>query len=185
MDELSRTFQALGDALLPFLQEGWLTTADATNLTAPLNQSALTVIVTGNIQVSSILGPPPPNPQNPPPPPTLPGLPSPPNPIRYVFFDAPLMKLGDNPMLTPSVSPMASAPFSSVVGSRWVIPKLARKRILEYVGMAHGRGIAVRITKPIDFPMWLRYLLFPPPKRERTLTRLQEYVLANALRLWR
>jgi hypothetical protein len=84
-----------------------------------------------------------------------------PGPTRYIFYDAPLKELDENPMFTPSLSPMASASFSSTVGSRWVIPKLARKKILQYVKMGHDRGITVRITKPIDFPVWLRCVVAP------------------------
>jgi len=51
---------------------------------------------------------------------------------------------------------MASATFSSLVGSRWVIPNLAKKKILQYVKMAHDKGISVRVTEPIDFPVWIR-----------------------------
>jgi hypothetical protein len=130
------TFEALDTALQPFLQEGWLTTVNTTNRGAPAKQSALTIIVTGNIP--------------------MPSIPDPSNPIRYIFYDAPLQELEKNPMFTPAVSPMASAPFSSVVGSRWVIPRLAKERIRHYVKIAHDRGIAVRITKPIDFPTWIR-----------------------------
>jgi len=129
-------FDALDEALQPFLAEGWLTTVDATNPRAPPRQSALTIVVTGDVPVSKLLDSP--------------------GPLRYMFYDAPLQDLDSNPAFTPALSPMASAPFSSIVGSRWVIPKLAEKRIREYVKIAHARGIAVRITKPIDFPVWLR-----------------------------
>jgi len=77
-------------------------------------------------------------------------------PLRYIFYDAPLKGLDEDPDLDPALSPMASASFSSLVGSRWVIPRLAKKKILEYVGMAHSKGIAVRVTEPIDFPVWIR-----------------------------
>jgi len=132
------TLQALDRALQPFLDEGWLTTVDTTNPRASLRQSALTIIATGNVQISDILNSP--------------------NPIRYIFYDAPLMELDGNSTFIPIVSPMASAPFSSIVGSRWVIPRLAEKRILKYVRNAHENNLTARITKPIDFPVWLRNL---------------------------
>ncbi|KAF9653363.1 hypothetical protein BDM02DRAFT_3087593, partial [Thelephora ganbajun] len=130
------TFEALDVALQPLLQAGWLTTVNATNPEAPLKPSALTIITTGNTRLSSILDSP--------------------NPIRYIFYDAPLMELGENSTFTPVLSPMASATFSSLVGARWVIPRLAVKRIHKYVKIAHRKGITVRVTKPIDFPAWIR-----------------------------
>ena len=149
-DELCRTFDALDAALQPFLEQGWLTTVDTTNPRAPPKQSALTIVVTGNIQIPTLLNSP--------------------GPLRYIFYDAPLKDLGDDPMFNPAFSPMASATFSSLVGSRWVIPKLAKKKILEYVNNAHSKGISVRVTDPIDFPVWIRCVvvvvrvgLSPPP----------------------
>ena len=135
-DELSRTFDALDAALQPLLARGWLTTANATNPDEPPRQSALTIVVTGNVPLPSIMN-------------TK-------GPLRYIFYDAPLKELDGNPMFNPTFSPMASASFSSLVGSRWVIPKLAREKLLDYVHMAHSKGIAVRVTDPIDFPVWIR-----------------------------
>lgn len=138
-------------ALQPFLQSGWLTTVNTTNPQAPPKQSALTIIVNGNVQIPTSLDSP--------------------NPLRYIFYDAPLKELGENPIYTPALSPMASASFSSIVGARWIVPKLAKEKIVEYVVKAHARGIAVRITNPIDFPAWVRCvvilsLLLPlPPLR--------------------
>jgi hypothetical protein len=106
----------------------------------PPKQSALTIIITGgDAPPQSILNPP--------------------NPIRYMFYDAPLKELDDGSMYTPALSPMASATFSSLVGSRWVIPNLAKKKLLQYVKMAHDKGISVRVTEPIDFPVWIRCVL--------------------------
>jgi len=82
-------------------------------------------------------------------------------PLRYIFYDAPLKGLDGDPDFGPAISPMASASFSSLVGSRWVIPKLAKQKILEYVNMAHSKGIAVRVTEPIDFPVWIRCVVLP------------------------
>ena len=138
-DIFSLTLEALDVALQPFLHEGWLTTVDTTNPTASLNHSALTIIVTGD-------------PRDPPPPRILYPL----GPIRYMFYDAPLMELSEDSVYTPAISPMASVPFSSLVGSSWVIPKLAKRKILRHVKMAHDKGIAVRVTEPIDFPKWIR-----------------------------
>jgi hypothetical protein len=118
---------------------------DAGDPGAQPKESALTIIATGNTQISSVLNSPGPN--------------------RYIFYDAPLKELDENPMFTPSFSPMASASFSSTVGSRWVVPKLARKKILQYVKMGHDKGITVRITKPIDFPVWLRCVVDPLPSQ--------------------
>jgi len=131
------TLQAIDAALQPFLEEGWLTTVNTTNPRAQPRESALTVVITGTYPIPTI-----PNSQN----------------RRYMFYDAPLKELDQNPLYTPEVSPMASATFSSIVGARWVIPRLARGRILHYVRIAHDKGIAVRITEPIDFPVWLRNL---------------------------
>lgn len=78
-----------------------------------------------------------------------------------MFYDAPLNELDGNPMYTPALSPMASATFSSLVGSRWMVPNLAKKKILRYVQTAHDKGIAVRVTEPIDFPVWIRYVVVP------------------------
>jgi hypothetical protein len=78
-----------------------------------------------------------------------------------MFYDAPLKELDGGPMYTPALSPMASASFSSLVGLRWVVPHLARKKILQYVRMAHNQGIAVRVTEPIDFPVWIRCVVAP------------------------
>ena len=142
---LRRTIGALDQALQPFLQQGWLTTVDTTNPQEPPRQSALTIVVTGNVQLPLFLNSPNPN------------------PIRYMFYDAPLMDLAKNPIYTSLISPMASAPFSSIVGARWVVPKLAKQKIIEYVNIAHSRGIAVRITKPIDFPVWVRCVVIPFP----------------------
>jgi len=33
---------------------------------------------------------------------------------------------------------------------------LAKKKILEYVNIAHEKGMTVRVTQPIDFPLWIR-----------------------------
>jgi len=142
-DEACRTFDALDDALQPFLEEGWLTTVDTTDPQAPPKRSALTIIVTGNVPIPSIMN-------------TK-------GPLRYIFYDAPLKNLDENPMFSQAFSPMASASFSSLVGSRWVIPKLAKKKILEYVGKAHSKGIAVRVTEPIDFPVWIRCVASSAP----------------------
>jgi len=139
-DETFRTLQAIDAALQPFLEEGWLTTVDTTNPRAQPRESALTVVITGTYPIPTI-----PNSQN----------------RRYMFYDAPLKELDQNPLYTPEVSPMASATFSSIVGARWVIPRLARGRILHYVRIAHDKGIAVRITEPIDFPVWLRCVVAP------------------------
>jgi len=130
------TYQALDQALQPLLNEGWLTTVDTRGPDAPLKLSALTIFVTGNIPLSCILGSP--------------------NSTRYIFYDAPLMELAGNDMYTPALSPMASATFSDIVGSRWVIPRYAVEKIQEYVNIAHNKGITVRVTQPIDFPMWIR-----------------------------
>lgn len=115
---------------------------DTGNPQAPPKQSALTIIATGNVEIPSFLNSP--------------------NPIRYIFYDAPLKELNGNPPFMPDLSPMASASFSSLVGSRWVVPKLAKNKILEYVGMAHSKGIAVRVTEPIDFPVWIRCVVGSP-----------------------
>jgi len=128
------TYEALDAALQPFLQDGLLTTVDTTNPEAPPRQSALTIIATGNTPLSSVLNSS--------------------NPIRYIFYDAPLKEL--NQTFTPAISPMASTSFSSLVGSRWVVPRLAKKKILEYVNIAHEKGMTVRVTQPIDFPLWIR-----------------------------
>lgn len=109
---------------------------DTTDPDARIKQSALTIIATGNVP--------------------LPGILNPRGPTRYIFYDAPLKELGGGQNYTPAISPMASAPFSDIVGPRWVIPKLAEKKILEYVKPAHAMGIAVRLTEPIDFPVWIR-----------------------------
>ena len=143
-DMFSGTLEALDLALQPFLLKGWLTTVDTRNLGAPPKQSALTIIITGGAS---------------PPQSILSSL----NPIRYMFYDAPLKELDDGSVYTPAISPMASATFSSLVGSRWVIPHLAKKKILQYVNMAHEKGIAVRVTEPIDFPVWIRYVVAPFP----------------------
>jgi len=37
-----------------------------------------------------------------------------------------------------------------------MVPRLAKEKILDYVNIAHGKGIAVRVTEPIDFPVWIR-----------------------------
>lgn len=129
-------------ALQPFLDKGWLTTVDTTNPGSQPKQSALTIVVTGNVPLPSIL-----NSQG---------------TLRYIFYDAPLKGLDGNQDFDPAISPMASASFSSLVGSRWVIPKLAKQKILEYVNLAHSKGIAVRVTEPIDFPVWIRYVVLPP-----------------------
>ena len=108
---------------------------------AQLRPSALTIVISGDIPIPSLGAS---------------------DPIRYMFFDAPLKELDKNPMFIPTLSPMASATFSSLVGSRWVIPSLAKKKIMHYVKIAHDKGIAVRVTEPIDFPMWIRYVEPPP-----------------------
>lgn len=36
------------------------------------------------------------------------------------------------------------------------MPRLAEKKIRQYVKIAHDKGIAVRVTKPIEFPVWIR-----------------------------
>lgn len=141
-DPFLQTLEALDLALQPFLQAGWLTTVDTTNPGAQPKQSALTIIITGgNTPPSIVLNP----------------L----SPFRYMFYDAPLKQLDDGPTYNPALSPMASATFSSLVGSTWVVPSLAKKRILRYVKMAHDKGIAVRVTEPIDFPTWIRCVLAP------------------------
>ena len=121
---------------------------DITNPGAPPKPSALTIIITGNTPLSSVLNCPGPN--------------------RYMFYDAPLKELDGNPVYNPALSPMASAPFSSIVGSSWVIPRLAKKKIQNYVKIAHSKGIAVRVTEPIDFPGWIRYVAFFPSSITRT-----------------
>jgi len=136
-DPFSQTLEALDTALQPFLQAGWLTTVNTNNLEVPPSISALTIIITGGDSP----------PQH---------ILNSPNPIRYMFYDAPLKELDSNPVYTPTLSPIASATFSSLVGSSWVIPSLAKKKILRYVKMAHDKGIAVRVTEPIDFPVWMR-----------------------------
>jgi len=136
-NRVSQTIDALDAALQPLLQARYLTTADTKTPGAPLRLSALTIVITGVDSVpESVL-----NPQG---------------PIRYMFYDAPLKELDGNPMYTPDISPMASASFSSLVGSRWVVPRLARKKIKHHVQIAHSKGIAVRVTEPIDFPGWIR-----------------------------
>ena len=109
---------------------------DITNPNAPPKQSALTIIATGNAPLSSVINCPGPN--------------------RYIFYDAPLKELDGNHTYNPAISPMASASFSSLVGSRWIVPRLAKERILDYVKTAHNQGIAARVTEPIDFPAWIR-----------------------------
>jgi hypothetical protein len=137
-----RTLEALDAALQPFLQDGWLTTVDITNPNAPPKQSALTIVITGHTPFQAILNRP--------------------GPIRYMFYDAPLMELDGNQTYNSTLSPMASAPFSAIVGSKWVIPKLAKKKIQDYVKIAHAKGIAVRVTEPIDFPVWIRCVVVSP-----------------------
>ena len=151
-DEVYRTFDALDAALQPFLQNGWLTTLDTTTPGSPPKRSALTIVVTGNVPMPSIM-----NSQG---------------PLRYIFYDAPLKGLEGDPEFDPTISVMASASFSSLVGSRWVIPRLAKQKILEYVNMAHSKGIAVRVTEPIDFPVWIRYVVCPPPYLSVRLTNV-------------
>lgn len=136
-DPVSRTLEALSETLQPFLQAGWLTTADTRIPGEQLRQSALTIVITG------VDGPPP-------------SIVNPPGSTRYMFFDAPLQELDNNPMYAPSLSPMASATFSSLVGPSWVIPKVAKKKLLRHIKIAHQKGIAVRVTEPIDFPVWIR-----------------------------
>jgi len=121
---------------------------DITNPGAPPKPSALTIIITGDTPLSSVLD--------------CPG------PTRYMFYDAPLNELDGNPVYNPALSPMASAPFSSIVGSSWVIPRLAKKKIQNYVKIAHSKGIAVRVTEPIDFPGWIRCVVFLPSSIIRT-----------------
>ena len=136
-DPVASTLEALSETLQPFMQAGWLTKVVPGGPGGQLIQSALTIVITG------VDGPPP-------------GLIiDPPNSTRYMFLDAPLEEL-NNPVYTPSLSPMASATFSSLVGSSWVIPKLAKKKLLRYITTAHQKGIAVRVTEPIDFPVWIR-----------------------------
>lgn len=141
-DLFSSTLETLDTALQPFLQLGWLTTVDTRIPGTQIKQSALTIIITGG---------------DTPPPSIL----NPPNPIRYMFYDAPLKQLNGGPMYTPALSPMASATFSSLVGSKWVIPNLAKKKIRQYVNMAHDKGMTVRVTEPIDFPVWIRCVPAP------------------------
>jgi len=130
------TFQALDQALQPLLNQGWLTTVDTTDPGAQPKLSALTIFVTGDVPLPCFLDSP--------------------NPKRYIFYDAPLMELDGNDMYTPALSPMASASFSDVVGSSWVIPRYAAKKIQKYVDVAHDKGITARVTNPIDFPVWIR-----------------------------
>lgn len=151
-DPFTQTLEALDAALQPFLHADWLTTVDTRDPEAQLNQSALTIIITGG--------------DSPPP-----SILDPPGPIRYMFYDAPLEQLDDGPMYTPALSPMASASFSSLVGLRWVIPKLAREKILHYVQIAHEKGIPVRVTEPIDFPVWIRCVAAPFPSSSLSLDR--------------
>lgn len=74
------------------------------------------------------------------------------------------MQLDGNNMYTPALSPMASASFSDVVGSSWVVPRFAVDKIRDYVEIAHNKGITVRVTQPIDFPVWIRCVaVFLPP----------------------
>ena len=133
-------------ALQPFLHQGMLTTLDTRDPGASLNQSALTIIMTGCIEPSDTFDPQ--------------------SPVQYMFVDAPLQQLdgneGGGPLSPLSNTLMASATFSSLVGSRWVIPRLAKKKIVQYVELAHSKGIAVRVTEPIDFPVWLRCAVPPP-----------------------
>ena len=44
-----------------------------------------------------------------------------------------------------------------------MIPRLAKERILEYVKTAHNKGIAARVTEPIDFPVWIRCVVVSLP----------------------
>jgi len=126
---------------------------DTINPGGPPKRSALTIITTGNTP--------------------MPSTPGSSNPIRYMFYDAPLEELDENPIFTPDVSPMASASFSSLVGARWVIPRLAKERIQHYVKIAHDKKIAVRITKPIDFPTWIRCAVTHLPNLNVQLTSIE------------
>lgn len=130
------TFQALDQALQPLLSRGWLTTVDTRDPRPQPKLSALTILVTGNVPLSCFLDSP--------------------NPTRHIFYDAPLKELAGNNVYTPALSPMASASFSDVVGSSWIIPRFAAKKIRDHVGNAHDKGITVRVTQPIDFPVWIR-----------------------------
>lgn len=133
----------------PLYKAGYLTTHDTSNSTSGMNWGALTIIVTGNVPVSSVIT----------------GDPN--DHIRYIFFDAPLKELDDpNVNYTITLSPIAAASWSSTIGARWLVPSLARNKIQYYVEQAHSRGIQARFWETPSFPSWVRLVHskynFPP-----------------------
>jgi len=128
------TWPAVLEALEPLRSGDWLTTYDGTNL----RKNPVTVIGTGNTQLSDVLASSP----------------------RDVFFDAPLADLNDSKYadLTANESPIASTNFASSFGE-------VRKRefndtqletLRSQLDMAHEKGIMARYWNQPAYPIGTR-----------------------------
>ncbi|RPD64953.1 hypothetical protein L226DRAFT_607231 [Lentinus tigrinus ALCF2SS1-7] len=120
-------------ALQPLRAAGYLTTFANETLT----QSAVTVVGTGNSPLEQVkaLSP------------------------RDYFFDAPLTQLTDPSLNTtwdPTLSPLASTDYETAVGWSGIgnVTDEQVANITQFVGDAHGRGIAARFW---DTPAWPIY----------------------------
>lgn len=137
-------YQLLLSALQPLHNSGYLTNYDRSPSNpspTSLNYSSITAIASGTTLLSSIT--------------------SNTDQIRYIFFDAPLKDL-QNGEYNNTISPMASASWDSTIGSRWLVPSLARKKIREYVITAHSKSITTRFYKTPDIPRWARLVQMLP-----------------------
>jgi len=128
------TWPAVLEALEPLRSGDWLTTYDGTNL----RKNPVTVIGTGNTQLSDVLASSP----------------------RDVFFDAPLADLNGSKYadLTANESPIASTNFASSFGE-------VRKRefndtqletLRSQLDMAHEKGIMARYWNQPAYPIGTR-----------------------------
>ncbi|KAI4939442.1 uncharacterized protein J4E92_000727 [Alternaria infectoria] len=128
------TWPAVLEALEPLRSGDWLTTYDGTNL----RKNPVTVIGTGNTQLSDVLASSP----------------------RDVFFDAPLADLNESKYadLTANESPIASTNFASSFGE-------VRKRefndtqletLRSQLDMAHEKGIMARYWNQPAYPIGTR-----------------------------
>jgi hypothetical protein len=128
------TWPAVLEALEPLRSGDWLTTYDGTTL----RKNPITVIGTGNTQLSDVLASSP----------------------RDVFFDAPLRELNDSKYkdLTANESPIASTNFASSFGE-------VRKRefndtqletLRNQLDMAHKKGIMARYWNQPAYPIGTR-----------------------------